>query len=132
MSDSTTVQLTETDPAYSPPQDSAQTTSSAAVPDAPAPDASLGRLSDLKAARGPLVPTSIDAQGVERIVGPTVNDNWKPAQVEPDPVEVARLEGVAAQHAAWRDERLNATSVAAANLGDGAAVVRGALEAERA
>lgn len=130
MSEPTTVQLTETDPAYTPPQDSAQVTSPAAAPDVP--DPSLGRLSDLKAARGPLVPTAIDAYGVERIVGPTVNDNWKPAQVEPDPVEVARLEGVAAQHAAWRDERLNASSVPAANLGDGAAVAKGVLEAERA
>lgn len=88
-------------------------------------------LTDYKAARGPLQPTTFDASGVERIVGPAVDDNWRPAAVDPDPVEVAHLEKLAEQRADFRGERLGATQAARANVASGAAVAKAALEAER-
>ena len=56
-------------------------------------------------ASGPIYPTAVDATGQERIVGPKI-DNWQPAQVEPDPDEVERLEKVMAAQAEARQTRL--------------------------
>ena len=53
----------------------------------------------------PVVPTAVDAAGTERIVGPAI-DNWKPAAVEPDPDEVARLEKVMDREREARQTRL--------------------------
>lgn len=75
----------------------------------------------------PIQPTVTDAVGVERIVGPTL-DNWTPADVEPDPDEIARLERVAARAVAAREARHEAfrTSHPA-----GASVLKDANDAER-
>jgi hypothetical protein len=60
-------------------------------------------------ASGPIYPTAVDATGQERIVGPKI-DNWQPAQVEPDPDEVERLEKVMAAQAEARQTRLGLLS----------------------
>lgn len=51
--------------------------------------------------------TAVDGQGTERVILPTV-DSWSPAQVEPDPLEVARLERVSEALEAKQNERLAA------------------------
>ena len=88
-------------------------------------------LNDLKAAQGPLQPTAVDANGVERIVGPAIDTTWRPAQVDPTDEDMERAEAVVQAEKDRREERLGATSVAADNLGDGAEVTKGAFEAER-
>jgi hypothetical protein len=85
---------------------------------------------DIKAAQGPLQPTAIDAQGVERIVGPSVDDNWRPAQVHPTEEQIAHMEAVHAHQAKRREERLGATQALPEHTQEGAAVTKGALEAE--
>lgn len=91
---------------------------------------SRDRLTDIKAAQGPLQPTATDAMGVERIVGPAVDDNWSPAPVDPDPEAIAHREAVAAADKARREERLGATQVSASNLGGTEAAGRDALAAQ--
>lgn len=85
---------------------------------------------DIKAAQGPLQPTAIDAQGVERIVGPAVDDNWRPAQVHPTEEQIAHRDAVAAHAAKRREERLGATQALPEHTAEGAAVTKGALEVE--
>lgn len=53
----------------------------------------------------PLRPTFFDANGVERIAGPPV-ENWTPAQVDPTEEQIARNEAMHAREAARRDESL--------------------------
>lgn len=53
-----------------------------------------------------------DPAGVERIVVPDLGaSGWQPAQVEPDPDEVARLERMQAALAAKKQERLESLQV---------------------
>lgn len=89
------------------------------------------RMTDLKAAQGSLAPTAIDAQGLERIVGPAVDDNWRPAPTEPHPDDIAHGEQVLAWEKARREERLGATQAARENVAAGSDVTKAALEAER-
>lgn len=93
---------------------------------------SYDTLTDIKAAQGPLQPTALDSQGVERIVGPAIDDNWRPARVDPDPDQIAHLEAVKAAEDERRADRLAATQAAPDNLGEGHGVAKAALEAERA
>lgn len=65
-------------------------------------------LTDLKAAQGPLQPTAVGGDGIERIVGPTVDDNWRPAPVHPEPAAIEHHEKVLAHQKARREERLGA------------------------
>jgi hypothetical protein len=89
-------------------------------------------LTDLKAAQGPLQPTAIDAQGIERIVGPAVDDNWAPAQVDPDPEEMERLAVVKDHEAERREQRLGATQIAPSeHLREAAKVTREAFGADK-
>jgi hypothetical protein len=67
-------------------------------------------LTDTKAALGPLVPTALDVNGVERIVGPAV-DTWEPAPVGPTDEAIAHRENVAAILDARKDERLGVFSL---------------------
>lgn len=55
----------------------------------------------------PVRGTAVDGMGTERVVLPAT-DPWEPAQVEPDPVEVARLERVSKALEAKQAERLAA------------------------
>jgi hypothetical protein len=55
----------------------------------------------------PVQPTVEDALGIERIVGPAL-DNWEPAPVDPDEDEIARLERVAERSAEAKERRANA------------------------
>lgn len=133
----TTVPLTEQhapDPAYQGPQDSSGEpgTTDAAPADVPRIGAlSTERLTDALAARGPLQPTAIDAGGVERIVGPAVDDNWRHRSGEPDQDEIDRLAAVAAAQDDFRGERLAAMRAPGARIESGAAVTRAAFAAER-
>lgn len=53
-----------------------------------------------------------DPAGVERIVVPDLGaSGWQPAQVEPDPDEVARIERMQAALAAKKQERLESLQV---------------------
>ena len=57
----------------------------------------------------PTTSTAVDGQGVTRIVTPDLNEQgWRPAPVEPDPAEVARLEKMTAAIAAQDAQRLQA------------------------
>lgn len=65
-------------------------------------------LSDLKAAQGPLQPTVVDGQGIERIVGPGVDTSWEPAQVSPTEEQIAHHETVLAAEEKRQQERFGA------------------------
>lgn len=57
----------------------------------------------------PVAATAVDSQGITRVVVPDMNaSGWTPAPVEPDPVEVARLERVSAVLEAQTAERAKA------------------------
>lgn len=99
--------------------------------DRPTPMGSKDRLTDIKAAQGPLQPTAVDAAGTERIIGPAVDDNWEPAPTEPTEEAIAHRKRVAEVAEARREERLTATQVPAKNQGDGVKTARKAAEAER-
>lgn len=57
----------------------------------------------------PTAATAVDSQGITRVVVPDMNaSGWRPAPVEPDPVEVARLEKMTAVLEAQTAERATA------------------------
>lgn len=55
----------------------------------------------------PVQPTVEDSLGVERIIGPAL-DNWHPAPVDPHPDDIAHGERVAARAAEARERRKEA------------------------
>lgn len=60
----------------------------------------------------PSIGTVEDPAGIERVVVPDLNaSGWKPAPVEPDPVEVARLENLQKALDAKKTERLEQLKV---------------------
>lgn len=61
----------------------------------------------------PVAPTATDALGVERIVGPAL-DNWEPAQVEPTEEAKAHMQEVADRQKAAREFRADALTGATA------------------
>lgn len=118
--------------AQTPASSTEQSSSTASTTDE-APQSMLSQdvLTDILAAQGPLQPTAVDAQGVERIVGPSVDSNWSPAPVEPDPKMIEHLANVRRVEEERRANRLNATQAVPDNVADGVAVTKAALEAER-
>lgn len=77
------------------------------TPETVSPEGRIGsqdRFSANELNQFPVQPTVEDALGIERIVGPTL-DNWSPAVVEPDEAEIARLERVAERAVAAREAR---------------------------
>jgi hypothetical protein len=93
---------------------------------------SLDTLTDIKAAQGPLQPTAIDASGIERIVGPAVDDNWTPAPVDPDPEAMEHHARVQEAEAERREQRLGATQIAPSDhLREAAKVTRKATGADK-
>lgn len=59
----------------------------------------------------PSAGTVEDAAGVERLVVTNIDQGWKPARVDPDPKEVARLERINAALEEKKQERLDALKV---------------------
>lgn len=60
------------------------------------------------------LPTSAlskDANGIQRIVTPNINDGWTPNPIEPDPTEVARLTKMSAAIEATDAERRKAVGI---------------------
>lgn len=112
-------------------QDDPGETGSEDSEDRPQPMGSKDKLTDIKAAQGPLQPTALDHMGVERIVGPAVDDRWRPAPVTATEEEKAHRVRVAENDAARREERLGATQVPREHQAEGVDVARGAFEAER-
>ena len=86
------------------------------------------RLSDKLAAAGPVQPTVIDNQGVERIVGPAVDPFWRPRRVGPTDEELEQAKTYAANAAVRRGTQSPGDVSEAA----GAGVAREAFAVERA
>lgn len=66
-----------------------------------------GRFTDSDLATIPVTPTAVDASGIERIVGPAV-DNWRPAAVKPTDEAKERHERFLARSAQAKKDRLGA------------------------